>query len=105
MQRGMNPKMMKQFQQLQARIMQAQKALEEAVVEASAGGGAVTVRMSAKPSLDSISIQPEAVDPDEVEMLQDLIQAAVNEALERVRAMQMEQMSGLASGLNIPGLP
>lgn len=102
--RGMNPEMMKQIQQLQARIVQAQKQLEETVVKASAGGGAVTVVMNAKPQLSSIAIQPEVVDPDDVEMLQDLIIAAMNEALEKIRMAQMQQLAGLAGGLNIPGL-
>jgi hypothetical protein len=100
----MNPDMMKQIQQLQARIAQAQKQLEETVVEATAGGGAVSVVMNAKPQVTSISIQREVVDPDDVEMLQDLIIAAMNEALEKIRATQMQQLAGLASGLNIPGL-
>ncbi len=96
--------MMKQIQQMQQRIAQAQQQLEETVVEASAGGGVVTVSMNARPKLDSITIQPEVVDPDDVEMLQDLITAAINEALEVIRATQMQQLSGLAGGLNIPGL-
>ena len=102
--RGMNPEMMKQFQQLQARIAQAQEKLEETTVEASAGGGAVAVVLSARPKLNSIVIQPEVVDADDVEMLQDLISAAMNEALEKIRLIQMQQLAGLAGGLNIPGL-
>ncbi len=103
-QRGMNPEAMKQFQQLQARILQAQQQLEETIVEASAGGGAVNVVMNARPKLNSITIQPEVVDADDVEMLQDLITAALNEALEKIRLSQMQQLAGLAGGLNIPGL-
>ena len=103
-QRGMNPEMMKQIQQMQQRIVQAQQQLEETVVEASAGGGAVKVSMNARPKLNSITIQPEVVDPEDVEMLQDLITAAINEALEVIRTTQMQQLSGLAGGLNIPGL-
>ena len=102
--RGMNPEMMKQIQQMQQRIVQAQQQLEETVVEASAGGGAVKVSMNARPKLNSITIQPEVVDPEDVEMLQDLITAAINEALEVIRTTQMQQLSGLAGGLNIPGL-
>lgn len=96
--------MMKQIQALQSKMAAAQKALEETVIEASAGGGAVSVAISAKPELQSITIKPEVVDPDDVEMLQDLITAAMNEALEQVRSTQMEQLSGVAGGLNIPGL-
>jgi DNA-binding YbaB/EbfC family protein len=96
--------MMKQIQALQAKMAQAQKALEETVIEASAGGGVVSVTMNAKPELLSITVKPEAVDPDDVDMLQDLILAAMNEALEKVRAGQMQQLAGVAGGLNIPGL-
>ena len=96
--------MLKQIQALQAKMAQAQKALEETEIQASAGGGAVSVTMNAKPELLSIAVKPEVIDPDDVEMLQDLILAAMNEALEKVRAGQMQQLTGLAGGLNIPGL-
>ena len=96
--------MMKQIQALQAKMAAAQKALEETIIDASAGGGAVSVSMNAKPELLSISVQPEVIDPDDVDMLQDLILAAMNEALEKVRAGQMQQLAGVAGGLNIPGL-
>lgn len=100
----MNQNMMKQIQQLQGRIAKAQEALEETTIEASSGGGAVAVVMNAQPKLNSITIQPEVVDASDVEMLQDLILAAVNEALEQARASQMQQLAGVAGGLNIPGL-
>ncbi len=100
----MNQQMMQQMQQLQGQIAKAQQALEETIIESSAGGGAVSVVMTAQPKMNSITVQPEVVDPDDVEMLQDLIMAAVNEALEQVRATQMQQMAGVAGGLNIPGL-
>ncbi len=103
-QRGMNPEMMKQFQALQGRIAKAQQALEETTIEASSGGGAVAVVMNAQPRLNTITIQPEVVDASDVEMLQDLILAAINEALEKIRATQMQQLAGIAGGLNIPGL-
>ena len=96
--------MLKQIQALQAKMAQAQKALEETSIEASAGGGAVTVVMNARPELLSIAVKPEVIDPEDVDMLQDLILAAMNEALEKVRAGQMQQLTGLAGGLNIPGL-
>ncbi len=102
--RGMNQQMMQQMQQLQGQIAKAQQALEETIIETSAGGGAVSVVMTAQPKMNSITVQAEVVDPDDVEMLQDLIMAAVNEALEQVRATQMQQMAGVAGGLNIPGL-
>ena len=100
----MNQNMMKQIQQLQGRIAKAQEALEETTIEASSGGGAVAVVMNAQPKLNSITIQPAVVDASDVEMLQDLILAAVNEALEQARASQMQQLAGVAGGLNIPGL-
>ena len=103
-QSGMNPEMMKQFQALQSKIAKAQQALEETIIEASSGGGAVAVVMNAQPKLNSITIQPEVVDDSDVEMLQDLILAAINESLEQVRASQMQQLAGVAGGLNIPGL-
>ncbi len=103
-QRGMDPEMMKQFQALQSKIAKAQQALEETIIEASSGGGAVAVVMNAQPKLNSITIQPEVVDASDVEMLQDLILAAINESLEQVRASQMQQLAGVAGGLNIPGL-
>ena len=102
--RGMNPDLMKQLQQMQAKIAEAQQKLEETTVEATAGGGAVAVVMNARPKLMSIEVKPEVVDADDVEMLQDLIMAAMNEALEKIRATQMQQLSGLAGGINIPGL-
>jgi len=102
--RGMNREMMKQLQGLQARIVQAQKQLEETVVEASAGGGAVKVVMNAQPRLISITVEPEVVDPEDVQMLQDLIVVAINEALEKARQSQAQQMAGLTGGLGIPGL-
>ena len=101
---GMNRELMKQLQQMQARIAETQQQLEETTVEASAGGGAVSVVMTARPRLQSIAIQPEVVEPGEVEMLQDLIMAAMNEALEKIRAAQMQQLGGLAGGIDIPGL-
>lgn len=95
---------MKQIQQLQGQIAKAQQALDETTIEASSGGGAVAVEMTAHPKLKSIAIQAEVVDPEDVEMLQDLIMAAVNEALEQIRVTQMQQLAGIAGGLNIPGL-
>jgi DNA-binding YbaB/EbfC family protein len=103
-QRGMNPNMMKQIQQLQGQIAKAQQAMEETIIEASSGGGAVAVVMNAQPKLNSITIQPEVVDASDVEMLQDLVMTAINEALEQARATQMQQLAGVAGGLNIPGL-
>jgi DNA-binding YbaB/EbfC family protein len=100
----MNPDMMRRLQQMQASLSKAQKEIEEATVEASAGGGAVNVVVNGQPKVQSLTIAPEAVDPADVEMLEDLIVAAMNEALDKVRAMQAQHLGGLTSGLNIPGL-
>jgi DNA-binding YbaB/EbfC family protein len=96
--------MMRRLQQMQSSLAKAQKEIEEATVEASAGGGAVNVVVNGQPKLHSLKIAPEAVDPTDVEMLEDLIVAAVNEALEKMRALQAQRLGGLTSGLNIPGL-
>jgi DNA-binding YbaB/EbfC family protein len=100
----MRPDMLRQLQQMQAQISKAQQEIEESTVEASAGGGAVTVVVSGQPRVQSVKIEPEAVDPDDVEMLEDLIAAALNEALEKVRTMQAERFGSVAGGLDVPGL-
>ena len=100
----MNRDMLRQLQQMQDQITKAQQEIEEATVEASAGGGAVTVVVSGQPRLQSIKIAPEAVDPDDVEMLEDMIVAALNEALEKVRTMQAERFGSVTGGLDVPGL-
>lgn len=99
-----NNDLMKQIQAMQAKLAQAQQKLEETIIEATSGGGAVAVSMNARPELKSISIQKDVVDPDDVEMLEDLVMAAMNDALEKIRSAQMQQLAGLAGGLNIPGL-
>ena len=91
--------LMKQIQQ-----MQSQAKLDDMEFEASSGGGVVHVVLTAHPSLKTITIEKDAVDPDDVEMLQDLIMAAMNDGLEQVRSGQMQQLAGLAGGLNIPGM-
>jgi DNA-binding YbaB/EbfC family protein len=96
--------MMKQVQKMQQEMARLQGELEEKTVESSAGGGVVTVVATGKKEIKSISIKPEAVDPDDVEMLEDLILAAVNEALRKAEQMVAEEMSKITGGLNIPGL-
>jgi DNA-binding YbaB/EbfC family protein len=100
----MNRDMLRQLERMQAQISKAQQEIEESTVEASAGGGAVTVVVSGQPRVQSIKIAPEAVDPEDVEMLEDLIVAALNEALEKARTMQAERLGSVASGLDILGL-
>ncbi len=96
--------MMKQFQQMQAKMEQIQAELEATEVEGTAGGGMVKVVINGKMDITSISIDPEVVDPDDVEMLQDLILAAVSQAKEKAQQLQQEKMASLTGGLNIPGL-
>jgi len=96
--------MMKQVQQLQAQMMQAQEQLGQETVTASVGGGAVTVVMTGQQEVRSVKISPEAANPEDVEMLQDLIVAAVNEAMSKSRALAEEKMAPLTGALNIPGL-
>ena len=100
----MNRKMIKQAQQLQKQMAQLQQDLETETVEASVGGGMVTVVVSGKMNVESITIDPEAVTPDDVEMLQDLVLAAVNEVLNQAQEMVSSRMGALTGGLNIPGL-
>ncbi|MDP9180459.1 MAG: YbaB/EbfC family nucleoid-associated protein [Chloroflexota bacterium] len=96
--------LMKQIQQMQSKLAEAQQKLEEMIFDATSGGGAVSVKMNARPHLLEIAIKPEVLDPDDVDMVQDLIMAAMNDALEKVRNGQMQQLAGLAGGMNIPGL-
>ena len=96
--------MMKQAQQLQRRMAQLQQELESATVEATAGGGVVTVVVSGKMTVESIVIDPEVVSPDDVDILQDLVTAAVNEGLNKAQEMVSSRMGELTGGLNIPGL-
>ncbi len=95
--------MMKQVQKMQKDMAKLQEEIEQRNVEASAGGGAVTVVANGKKEIQSITIKPEAVDPDDVEMLQDLIMAAVNEAIRQADEMISREMSKLTGGLNLPG--
>lgn len=94
--------MIRQAQKMQQDMMKAQEELESKTYEAGAGGGVVSAVVSGKKELVSVTIDPEAVDPDDVEMLQDLIVAAVNEALRRANDDAASQMSRLTGGLNLP---
>ena len=96
--------LMKQAQKLQKQMEDAQKQLENKDFEASVGGGAVTVTISGKKELTSVKIKPEVVDPDDVEMLEDLVLTAVNEALKKVDEETSSSMGKLTGGLNIPGM-
>ena len=95
---------MKQAQKMQAQIAKVQEELAQKTIEASAGGGMVTVVANGKQEIISIKIEPEVVDPKDVEMLQDLVVAAVNEALRKSQEMVAEEMRKVTGGLQIPGL-
>jgi DNA-binding YbaB/EbfC family protein len=96
--------LMKQAKKMQEQMAKLQEELEQKTVEASAGGGVVTVVANGKKEVTEIRIAPEAVDPDDVEMLQDLIMAAVNEALRQAEEMVQSEMNKITGGLSIPGL-
>ena len=100
----MNRFLMQQAQKLQAKLAQAQEELSNITVEASSGGGAVTVTMDGQQKILSVKISPEVVNPDEVELLEDMVLTAVSEALAKSREVAAEQLGGLTGGLNIPGL-
>ena len=104
MSRGGLGNIMKQAQQMQRRMAEIQEELEKKQVEASAGGGMVTAIVSGKQQLIELKIDPAAVDPDDVEMLQDLVTAAVNEAIKESQKMASEEMGKITGGMNIPGL-
>lgn len=98
--------MMKQAQKMQKKMEEAQAEAAKEVVEATAGGGMVTVQVNGKQELVSISIEKDVVDPEDVDMLQDLVLAAVNEGLKKSQEVVQEKMSSVTGnmGLNIPGL-
>ncbi len=96
--------LMKQAQQMQAKMAKAQEELAKKEVEAEVAGGQVKVVMDGKHNLKSITIAPEAMDPDDIEFLQDLVVAAVNEGVRKVDEMMAEQMGEVTGGMNIPGL-
>lgn len=96
--------LMKQAQRMQQEMMRIQQELATKTVEASSGGGMVTVVVNGRQEMVSISIEPNVVDPDDVEMLQDLIIAAINEGLAKSQDMVKEEMAKVTGGLSIPGL-
>ena len=96
--------MMKQAQKLQAKMMEMQAELGNRTVSAQAGGGMVEAVVNGRQELVSLRIDPEVATPDDVDMLQDLVLAAVNEALNRSREMMAQEMSKLTGGMQIPGL-
>lgn len=104
----LNPKMMKQIEQMQANMLKAQEELGDATVEGSAGGGAVVIVMNGHQEVQSLTIDPEFVDPDDVETLQDAIVAAFHDASHKAQDMMQQKMgaaTGGMGGLGLPGLP
>lgn len=100
----MNRGLMRQAQQLQAKLEKAQEELERTTVEASSGGGAITVVITGGMKVESVKISPEVVDATEVEMLEDLVLTAVNEAIRKSQEMASSQLGKITGGLKIPGL-
>ena len=97
-------KMMKQAQQMQARMAQVQEELKEETVEASAGGGMVRVVMTGDMQLRSLKIDPGAIDADDVELLEDMVAAAMNEAMRSAQELAAAKMGAVTGGMSIPGL-
>jgi nucleoid-associated protein EbfC len=97
--------LLKQAQKMQQDMMEAQEALKDEVVEASAGGGMVTVQVTGDLHVKSIKIDPEAIDPEDPDMLQDMVLAAINEALRSAQELASAKLGGIAGGLGGLGLP
>ena len=95
---------MKMIQQMQNRLAKIQQELEETIVEGTAGGGVVTAQVTASRAFHGIKLDPSVVDPDDVEMLEDLITAAIQDAMTKAAAVSEEKMSVLTGGLKLPGL-
>lgn len=96
--------LLKQAREMQSKLAEVQEELAKKTVEATAGGGMVRVTVNGQFTLASIKVDPSVIDPEEVEMLEDLVRAAVNEGLRRAREMATEEMSKLTGGVKIPGL-
>lgn len=96
--------MMKQVQKMQKQMEETQKKLEESEVTATAGGGAIEVVVNGKKEVKSVTIDPDILDPEEVEMLQDLIMVAVNDAISQVTKQSEDEMGKITGGMNIPGI-
>ena len=97
--------LMKQAQQFQNKMAKLQQELEKKTIEATAGGGMVTVVVNGQQELVSITIDPEVIDPEDVDMLQDLVLAAVNDGMARAKKMVNDEMGKLTGGLNLPNIP
>lgn len=100
----MNRNMLRQAQQMQKKMQEMQEEIAQATTEASVGGGAVRAVVVGGSQVQSIEIDPDVVDPEDVEMLQDLVVAAVNQAMEQAQELAAKKMQAITGGLNIPGL-
>ena len=100
----MNKFFMRQAQELQAKLAKAQQELSKTTVEASSGGGAVKVIINGQQQIQSVKISPEAINPDDVELLEDLVLTAINEAIAKSQQLATERLGKLTGGLKIPGL-
>lgn len=98
------PQLMKQAQKMQSQLLKVQEEMATRTVEATSGGGIVTVKANGRQEILSIRIEPEVVNPEDLDMLQDLIVAAVNEAFKKAQEMMTEEMGKITGGLSIPGL-
>jgi DNA-binding YbaB/EbfC family protein len=101
----MMKQMQKQAQKMQQQMEEIQTDLKERIVEASSGGGMVTVLMNGKQEIVSVKIDPEVVDPNDVQMLEDLILSAVSQAIKKSQELYQAEMGKVTGGLNIPGMP
>ncbi len=100
----MNKFMMQQAQKLQEKLAKAQQELNDTTLEVSSGGGAITVTINGQQQIKSVKISPEVISPDDVELLEDLVLAAVNEAIAKSQELAAKHLGGLTGGLKIPGL-
>ncbi|SCW62625.1 hypothetical protein SAMN04487970_102186 [Paenibacillus tianmuensis] len=96
--------MMKQVKKMQEQMLKAQEDLANRTVEGTSGGGVVSVTVNGQKKVTAVVIKPEAVDPDDVEMLQDLVLSAINDAMTKAEEMAGKEMSKLTGGMNVPGL-
>ncbi|OGO03747.1 MAG: nucleoid-associated protein, YbaB/EbfC family [Chloroflexi bacterium RBG_13_54_8] len=100
----MNKQIMRQMKELQAKLAKAQEELGQAQIEASAGGGAVAVVIDGHQNFHSVKISPDAVDPSDMSLLEDLVLTAINEAVRKSQELSQSRLGALTGGLNIPGL-
>jgi len=100
----MNKFMMQQAQKLQARLAQAQEEMSNLTIEASSGGGAVKITINGQQKIQTVKISPEVINPEDVELLEDLVLTAVSEAITKSQEAAAEHLGGLTGGLKIPGL-